>query len=1040
MIDTKYSILKALEKNELSVDDQKLFTESYEPLFGYEENRFIKKNWDKAIDLIDWKRREFLYSYKIFYQLGEVYFEEGDVLRALEILEDGKKKLKKWKKVNPNENEKLYATEKKDLVELSSFAQYFYILDQIKEFEDDESRLEEIIKENIKEVEKVIDYFYSLPAKFQKDILKTNKSYLTSLNTIIIMYSILVEDHQKAIDVANKNLELTKKIYGNNGIAGKEKHLGAYYSLFLAYQGVGNFNEVIFYFNQWKSTALEVFNTPEGDDEISLYANAMLEALINLGLFNEAEELVAFINKNGIFFDTSSWLGKMQRSISDYAAGRLFMMKKDYKNAVKYLGTSSRLFLDNPGSDVETLFSAQASMTLLEAYYLKGDMKNYEKHFLLLTGYKPDNFSFTSEFLPQKYFFISTGQLLAAAYTVLDYRINRGYRISKKDKKDIKALTKNMFKDFMPEVESKIDILTNYVKVSSLLPSRDKMLSKIIPEIKKEYSNSIFSSNLTPSFRADDIIQGYLNASYQTNNSKFFEKSYKIIQIVSNSISARDVKKGLQKKKYKDKQKSKLINEYQSLQIQMNVIAISDQHNINTLNQMDFSKSKLADSDRAKKITKKIKTLEDKIKKEMPSYFKLVQPSGASVKQIQKELKDNQALVEFFFFENSFYTIVIKKNDYKLFKSNKPIQEIKKSAEIVKTSLNLNEFGRLNKFNADHAYKIYSQIFAPIENYLGKTSEIIVVPNKFLKNIPLHLLPIDKSINCMQCSKINWLFNKYDFAYIPNAEFFIFSKRKKIALAKLLKNKKNNPIFLGIGDPQLTTTKKIDRKKLVKKIDNLSKIFSRGAFINDTSRIRDIYGPVEGSREELVTIKKYLEPLKSHLLLSDDANELKIKNMDLNKYKIIHFATHGELAGAIKGQNEPFLVLSPPEVGTIDNDGILTMSEIMTIENKAEIIILSACNTAAGDINQSEGFSGLAKAFLYSGSKSVLVSNWYVETFAAKELTTGMIKQIKDNPNISTANALSGSMKTFIQNNEDKSHPFFWAPFVVVGINSEINL
>ena len=51
-----------------------------------------------------------------------------------------------------------------------------------------------------------------------------------------------------------------------------------------------------------------------------------------------------------------------------------------------------------------------------------------------------------------------------------------------------------------------------------------------------------------------------------------------------------------------------------------------------------------------------------------------------------------------------------------------------------------------------------------------------------------------------------------------------------------------------------------------------------------------------------------------------------------------------------------------------------------------------------------------------------------------------MIKQIKDNPNISTANALSGSMKTFIQNNEDKSHPFFWAPFVVVGINSEINL
>jgi CHAT domain-containing protein len=63
-----------------------------------------------------------------------------------------------------------------------------------------------------------------------------------------------------------------------------------------------------------------------------------------------------------------------------------------------------------------------------------------------------------------------------------------------------------------------------------------------------------------------------------------------------------------------------------------------------------------------------------------------------------------------------------------------------------------------------------------------------------------------------------------------------------------------------------------------------------------------------------------------------------------------------------------------------------------------------------------------------------------VETFAAKEITTGFIKEIKNKPNISTANALSGSMKNFIQNNKDKSHPFYWAPFVIVGINSKINL
>ena len=116
------------------------------------------------------------------------------------------------------------------------------------------------------------------------------------------------------------------------------------------------------------------------------------------------------------------------------------------------------------------------------------------------------------------------------------------------------------------------------------------------------------------------------------------------------------------------------------------------------------------------------------------------------------------------------------------------------------------------------------------------------------------------------------------------------------------------------------------------------------------------------------------------------------------------------------------------------------MSEIMNLENNADLVILSACNTAGGNIRQSEGFSGLARAFLFSGSKSVLVSNWYVETFAAMELTTSMIKELKENPKISTSRALTKSMKKFIKNNNKKSHPFYWAPFVVVGINSNINL
>ena len=434
-----------------------------------------------------------------------------------------------------------------------------------------------------------------------------------------------------------------------------------------------------------------------------------------------------------------------------------------------------------------------------------------------------------------------------------------------------------------------------------------------------------------------------------------------------------------------------------------------------------------------------MKNLEKKIKAKIPSYFKKIKPTGASLKQIQKKLSESQALIEYFFFEDKFYILIIKKDNHKILKINNTLEDLEKSAQKLKLSISINDQGYLEKFNTLEGYKIYEAIFAPIENYISKQSEIIVIPNKFLKSIPLHLLPTTKTEKCMDCSNVEWLMNKYDFAYLPNAEFFTLQKNKKIDLANLI-IKTNKPIFLGIGNPNLKISKEINTQKLTKRIDKLSKILSRGSYIRETNMIKDIYGLVEGSQEELETIQEYLKPSKSKLLLWDDANENNIKNMNLKDFKIIHFATHGELAGAIKGQNEPFLVLSPPNIGTNENDGILSMSEIMNLENNAELVILSACNTAAGNIKQSEGFSGLARAFLFSGSKSVLVSNWYVETYAAMELTTGMMKQIKDNPKTSGSKALTGSMKNFISNNKEKSHPFYWAPFVIVGINSKINL
>lgn len=156
--------------------------------------------------------------------------------------------------------------------------------------------------------------------------------------------------------------------------------------------------------------------------------------------------------------------------------------------------------------------------------------------------------------------------------------------------------------------------------------------------------------------------------------------------------------------------------------------------------------------------------------------------------------------------------------------------------------------------------------------------------------------------------------------------------------------------------------------------------------------------------------------------------------MDLTPYKVIAFSTHGLLVGEFKGLAEPSLVLTPPNVPTALDDGLLTASEVAGLKLNADLVILSACNTASADAtNGAEGFSGLTKAFLYAGSRSLLVSHWAVDSLATVALITRFLTETEKGS--SRADALRTSMLAMIDHPTDPilRHPAVWAPFVVVG-------
>jgi CHAT domain-containing protein len=111
---------------------------------------------------------------------------------------------------------------------------------------------------------------------------------------------------------------------------------------------------------------------------------------------------------------------------------------------------------------------------------------------------------------------------------------------------------------------------------------------------------------------------------------------------------------------------------------------------------------------------------------------------------------------------------------------------------------------------------------------------------------------------------------------------------------------------------------------------------------------------------------------------------------------------------------------------------LLLMDDVLGLKMNAEWVVLSACNTAAADGKVEEALSGLARGFFYAGARSLLVTNWAVETQSAKLLTTGTFEFQADHPAAGKAESLRQAMLK-VMSMPAYGHPAYWAPFVLVG-------
>jgi CHAT domain-containing protein len=186
---------------------------------------------------------------------------------------------------------------------------------------------------------------------------------------------------------------------------------------------------------------------------------------------------------------------------------------------------------------------------------------------------------------------------------------------------------------------------------------------------------------------------------------------------------------------------------------------------------------------------------------------------------------------------------------------------------------------------------------------------------------------------------------------------------------------------------------------------------------------------------ELREVAKSLSAPMSDVHLRADANVTKVKSSPLAAYRVVYFATHGLVDGDVKGLAEPSLALTMPTPPSDFDDGLLKASEVAQLKLNADWVVLSACNTIAGDKPGAEALSGLARAFFYAGARALLVSHWAVASDAATRLTTSAFATLKGDPSLGRAEAMRRAMLALLddKSSPENAYPAVWGPFAVIG-------
>jgi CHAT domain-containing protein len=416
---------------------------------------------------------------------------------------------------------------------------------------------------------------------------------------------------------------------------------------------------------------------------------------------------------------------------------------------------------------------------------------------------------------------------------------------------------------------------------------------------------------------------------------------------------------------------------------------------------------------------------EQEVRRTAPNYFQLVQ-GQPKASDLMAVLGTDEAFLQIVLGEKTSYGVLVRGGQITGYRIDLTAAQAAQTVKTLRQAFMPDARGQLPDYDVALAYDLYKRLLGPVSSRLSGARALIVSTDGALQSLPFALLvstPPPPIAEAADYKKVAWLVKSTTLSYVPSAQSLVL-------LRGVAARSRAPQLYVGYGGfTPISTATAMQALQVAR--DGAPPV---GAACAADARDLASLPRLALAESEVALAADKLGAGRNGVRTGAAFSRSSILRGGLDRYRIVHLATHALLPTELRCLQQPAILTG---AGT-GSESMLTAADIAGLRLDADLIVLSACNTAGPDgTSAGEALSGLARAFFTAGTRGVLVSHWNVADESTALMMVNMLTAVGKGTSPATAmRTVQVGMINGAGEDGDPirwAHPFYWAPFVYAG-------